>query len=60
LPDPTISQDHGIDNVTALHATPRGNLEVAAGAVQIHADMADQETSTPGTNPVKGVVGRRD
>jgi len=55
--DATVLQDHGIENVTALHATYRWNLEVAAGVIQIHADMTDHKPFTSSAIPVKGLIG---
>jgi len=60
VPDATVSQDHGIENVTALHTASCGNLEFALGVVQIHADMTDQEPFTPSAILVKEFVGLRD
>jgi len=53
----TVLQDHGIENVTALHATYCWNFELGAGVLQIHADMTDQESSASSAILVKGLVG---
>ena len=58
--DPTVSQNHGIENVAALHAALCRNLEFVSSVVEIHADMTDQEPSAPSAILVKGFLGSTD